>query len=154
MSGPEGTSALGPMPKSRQPPWIAVALMAGLVYFVIGRFFPNPTENARVWRLLAWLVSGVIFAVHFGYEHFTQRRSPRMTATHVAFGVAVGACALAAAGAVRSMTATSTLQPLWFAALVAWPAITALPAFLVAFVAGSVLDRARTLDSAGEASAE
>ncbi len=141
MSGPEGTFALGIVNDSRQRSWIPAALLAGLAYFVVGRVFPNPADNARVWRLLAWLVSGVIFAVHFGYEHVTQRRSPRRTATHVAFGVAVGACALAATGAVRSMIA-------------AWPAFTAIPAFLVAFVAASVLARARTTDTAGEVSAE
>ena len=154
MSGPEGTFALGIVNDSRQRSWIPAALLAGLAYFVVGRVFPNPADNARVWRLLAWLVSGVIFAVHFGYEHVTQRRSPRRTATHVAFGVAVGACALAAAGAVRSMIATSTLRPLWIVAVVAWPAFTAIPAFLVAFVAASVLARARTTDTAGEVSAE
>jgi hypothetical protein len=69
------------------------------------------------------------------------RHSPRTTAIHTAVGVAIGAFALAVAGALHSLSTTSGIRPLWLLALVLWPAFTAVPAFVVALVAGKVLAR-------------
>ena len=54
-----------------------------------------------------------------------------------------GAFALAAAGMVRTLAVESAIRPRWFLALVAWPLVTALPAFLVAIVTATVLRRLR-----------
>lgn len=125
----------------RKQVWVYVALLCGVTYLLIGRAFAAPTDNVRVWRLAAWVVSGVVFAAHIWYEQFRLRSTPRTTALHAASGAAIGSFALAVAGMIHSFLTTSTIQPLWLAALVLWPAITAVPAFLVALVMAAVLAR-------------
>jgi hypothetical protein len=121
--------------------WARAALLAGIAYLIIGRVFAWPTDHVRAWRLAAWVVSGAVFATHIGYEQLRWRHSPLTTALHASLAVAIGAFGLAVAGALNSLRATSAIQPLWLLALVAWPAATALPAFLVALVASAVLAR-------------
>ena len=111
------------------------------MYFLIGRVFAAPVNHVHLWRLAAWVVSGVAYAAHIGYEYFRLRHSLRSTALHAALAVAIGAFALAVAGAVHSLSATSAIRPTWLLALVVWPVATAVPAFIVAFFAGAVLDR-------------
>ncbi len=121
--------------------WVRAALLLGLVYFVIGRAFTLPANQVHLWRLAAWIVSGGAYAAHIWYEHFRLRNSPRVAALHVAVGVAIGALALAVAGMIHSLSTTSAIRPTWLLALVIWPAVTAVPAFLGALVATIVLLR-------------
>jgi hypothetical protein len=129
------------MDASRRQPWIRAALLVGVTYFVIGRVFAVPSGYPRLWRLAAWLLSGVVYATHIWYEYFRLRNSTRSTALHVALAVAIGAIALALAAMTRSLSTTSVIRPVWLLALVLWPAVTAIPAFLVALVAAAVLSR-------------
>src|SRR5215211_6839180 len=119
-----------------------VALLCGLLYFLIGRLFPQPADHLREWRLAAWVASAIVYAVHVGYEHFWLRNSPRSTAFHAALAVAIGAFGLAVAGMIHSLAATSAIRPAWLLALFVWPAVTAIPAFVGALIAGAVLPRA------------
>ncbi len=118
-----------------------VALLAGVAYFVIGRVFTLPADHVLAWRLAAWVVSGAVYAAQIGYEHFSLRNSTPSAALHVALAVALGAIALAVAGMMHSLSTASTIRPTWLLAVVIWPAVTAVPAFLVALVAGAVLSR-------------
>lgn len=118
-----------------------MALLVGVVYLLIGRIFAAPTTHVRAWRLGAWLVSGAAYGIHIGYEQFRLRNSPRFVAFHAAVAVAIGAFALALAGAVRSLLTTSAIRPLWLLAFVLWPAATAVPAFLVALIVAVMLAR-------------
>ena len=87
------------------------------------------------------MVSAVVYAAHIGYEHFRIRSSPLSTALHVALGAAVGAFGLAAAAIVHSLvTGTGNLRLLRLALLI-WPLITGVPAFVVALVLTAVLAR-------------
>ena len=129
------------MNEPRRQPWIRAALLVGAGYLVIGKVFSLPTDHVQAWRLAAWAASGVAYAAHIRYEHFTLGNSPRLSALHVAVGVAIGAFALAVAGMIHSLTTTSTIRPAWLLALVLWPILTGVPAFLGAFVAGSVLPK-------------
>ena len=87
------------------------------------------------------MVSAVVYAAHIGYEHFQMFNPPRSTARHVALGAAVGAFGLAGAAIVHSLlTGTGNLRLLSIA-LVIWPLITGIPAFLVAWVLTAVLAR-------------
>ena len=127
------------MDASRRQAWVRAALLLGVIYFLVGRLFALPANHLRVWRLAAWMVSGGAYAAHIGYEHFRLRNSPRLTALHVAVAVAIGAFALAVAGMIHSLSTASAIQPTWLLALVIWPAVTAVPAFLGALVAGTML---------------
>jgi len=126
---------------SDRRPWVRAAILLGLAYFVVGRVFALPANDVQLWRLAAWLVSGVVYAAHIGYEHFRLHNSPRLAAVHVAMAVAIGGFALAIGGMIHSLSTTSTIRPAWLLALVIWPAVTAIPAFLGALVAGAMLAR-------------
>jgi len=121
--------------------WLWVALLAGVAYLLIGRLFPNPPTNPQAWRLAAWIASAIVFAAHIGYERFIVRGSPRSIALHTATAVAIGALGLAVAGMSHSISTGAGVRPIWIVALVAWPAITAVPAFFVALVASQLLAR-------------
>lgn len=137
------------MNATSRKPRARAAILAGVAYFVVGygsaALDPSVPDGARfVWRLAAWVVSAAVFAAHIGYERFRLDDLPRTIAPHVAAGVALGAFLLAAAATVHAATAASH-APYWrfLLALLLWPLITALPAFLVALVAGAVLARPR-----------
>jgi CDP-diglyceride synthetase len=127
---------------------LPAAVLCGVAYFLIGRLFALPTDNVHVWRLAAWLVSGVVYASHIAYEHIKLRSSSRSTAGHVAVGVGLGAIALAVAGMIHSLSADPELRATWLLALAIWPAATAIPAYLGALVAGSLLARRSRTDDA------
>jgi len=126
-------------------PWVRLVILLGIAYPVIGVVFaalanPSVAYQARVMRLAAWVICAVVYGVHIGYERFRLGASPRAMATHVAMSVALGAFLLAAAATVHSMMVASH-APYWryLLALALWPIVTALPAFLVALVAGALL---------------
>jgi len=125
----------------RRKAWLLPALLFGVAYFLIGRVFALPTDHVQAWRIAAWLVSGVAYAAHIGFEHFKLRNPPRLIAWHAALAVAAGAVALAVAGMIHSLSTAPAIRPAWLLALVIWPAVTAIPAFLGAFVAGTMLRR-------------
>ena len=125
--------------------WRAVILF-GVVYGVVGVAFPNPSAANKMqfmWRLGAWLTVALAFAIHIGLEHFRFRNSPYRTALHVAASVSLGAFALAAAANIHALRAGSGNQRLLALALVIWPIITGVPAFIVALLAATILGRLR-----------
>jgi hypothetical protein len=121
--------------------WLRVALLVGVVYFLIGTVFALPANDLRLWRLSAWVVSGGAYAVHIAYEHYRLGSTPRVGAAHIALAVPIGAILLAVAGMLHALTTAAALRPTWLLALVVWPAVTAIPAFVGALVAGAVLAR-------------
>ena len=126
--------------------WLGAVMLFGVVYGVVGIAFPNPpasNERQFIWRLAAWLTCAVAFAIHIGFEHFRCRSSPRSTAFHVAVSVALGAFALAAAANIHARTAGTGNQRLLALALLIWPIMTGVPAFVVALAAAAGLARAR-----------
>jgi hypothetical protein len=118
--------------------WIRAAFLVGAVYFLIGIVFANLVHG---WRLAAWLVSGVAYVAQIWFEHFRLRNSPRLAALHVAVAVAIGAFGLAVTAMIHSLSTAPTIRPAWLLAIVVWPAATAIPAFLVAFVVVAILSR-------------
>ena len=137
------------MDVSDRQTWFRAALLVGVGYFLIGRVFALPSSHVVGWRLAAWVASGAVYAAHIGYEHFRLKNSPRATALHAAVAVAVGAFLLAVAATVNALMVLSH-APYWrfLLALVAWPIITALPAFLAALAVAAVLARLPTKRSA------
>ena len=143
-------SGVGPhiMNASGRKSWIRAVILAGLVYCVVGIVFaalanPSPSDQVRfLWRLGAWVASAAVFAAHIGYERFRLSNSPRTTALHAALAVALGAFLLAVTATVHAMTVASH-APYWrfLLALLVWPIITAVPAFLVVLAVNAVLAR-------------
>lgn len=129
------------MRTSSRQAWVLGALTVGVVYLLIGIAFAAPHAHVRVWRLTAWVVSGAVYAAHIGYECVQQRSVPRTTALHTALAAAFGALGLAVVGALHSFMSTSAIRPVWFLALVLWPVITGVPAYLVSLVAAFALTR-------------
>ncbi len=130
---------------SRNPRILALILAAW--YFIIGYgsavLDPSvPTQMRFAWRLAAWIACGVPYAAHIVCLQFKFRKSPRATAVHAAMAVALGAFLLALAATVHAAMVASH-APTWqfLVALIVWPLITALPAFVVALSAAWVLSR-------------
>jgi len=140
------------MDASDRQRWLRMVVLLGAVYFVFGIAFAafaswsQSSSTRETWNRLGFLASAVAFALHIGYEHFRLRNSPLITASHVSFAVALGAFALALSANVHGYRVGTSNQRLLAFALVAWPAITAIPAFVVALfaAAGLALRRPRT----------
>ena len=125
--------------------WVGPAVLCGITYFLVGVLFGELAKWAGpdqtfAWRLAAWIVSVVLFVAHIGYEHFRLQNKPATAALHVALGAGLGALLLAVAATLHMMRFGST-APYWLylLALVLWPLMTAVPAFVVAFVAAKLL---------------
>lgn len=124
-------------------------VVVGLAYLVVGVVTASLAGSAAshrmvvVWRLVAWLVSAVVFAAHIGFESLRLRSSVRTTALHASLGAALGAFGLAAAANVHALWVVRGWKLLHAVALVVWPVGTALPAFVVALAAAAWLARAR-----------
>lgn len=137
------------MNSSSNKRWLKAVILFGIVYLVVGITFgglanlSTSNETRVIWRQAAWLVSTAAFALHIGYEHFRQRNSPRSTALHASLAAALGAFALAVAANVHALWVGSGNQSLLAIALVAWPALTAVPAFVVALAVAAGLARWR-----------
>jgi hypothetical protein len=122
--------------------WIRITIV-GVLYFVIGygsTFFDAPGPGLHFTRLAAWVASAAVYMVHLAYEHFRLESPPASGALNVGLAVAVGGFLLAIAAIVHAaMVNQHAPYQRFVLALVAWPLITGLPAFLVAFVAAVVL---------------
>jgi len=122
-----------------------MAVLLGAVYFVFGVAFAafaswSASNSMRVtWNRLGFLASAVAFGVHIAYEHFRLRNSALITASHVSIAVGLGAFALAVNANIHGHRVGTGNQRLLAFALVAWPVITAVPAFMVAIVAAAGL---------------
>ena len=133
------------MDASDRKRWLGAAVLLGAVYFVIGIGFGAfaawaASNSMRVtWNRLAFLASGVVFAVHIGYEHFRLGNSPRVIASHASIAVAIGAFALALSANIHDLWSASGYRPRMLVALVAWPLLTGVPAFIVALVVAAIL---------------
>ena len=133
------------MDDSPRQRWLPTAIVAGVLYPVVGIAFAALAGAAQskqtlfFWRLSAFVVSGVVFAVHIAIEHFRLRNTARRLAWHTAFAVALGALLLALAANIHDLGSASGYRPRMLIAFVAWPLFTAVPAFIVAFVVAAVL---------------
>lgn len=127
-------------------------ILFGIVYLLVGVAFPNPPASSKtqfMWRLAAWIICAIAFAIHIGLEHFQLRNSPRTTALHASLAVALGAFGIAAAANIRALTTGTGDKRLLALALVIWPIITGVPAFLVALGAAAGLVRVRPHENSG-----
>lgn len=137
------------MDASDRKRWLRAVVLLGVVYFVVaiafGAFASRAASSSmrETWNRLAFLASGIAFAVHIAYEHFRLRNTPRITAWHTALAVALGAFALALKANLHDLGSASGYRPRMLIALVAWPLLTGLPAFIVALVLAAGLNLRR-----------
>ncbi len=130
--------------------WITAAILVGVTYLVFGLVSAvlaggaDSIEMRNMWRRAAWVASGVVFAAHIGFEQFMIRNATRVSALHVAAAAALGSFGLAVAGNLHAQP-SARQRVLMAASLVIWPAITAIPAFIVALVAASGMAQLRQL---------
>jgi len=128
-----------------------ITILVGIVYCAIGVSFgafagsAGSSRAGFAWRLAAWVASAAVYAAHLAYEQFRLRNGSLSTAQHAAAAVAVGAFGLAVAATVHRVLLPGPDRhfELFALALVAWPVVTALPAFVVALAATAVLARIR-----------
>ncbi len=127
----------------RQRSWVPGVILVGVLYAFVGIAFAIPTTDVRLWRLGAWAISALAYGAHLGFEQFLLGNRPRSVAGHVALAAALGAFGMAVGANIHSLAVPSTdrQRQLLLIALLAWPAITAVPAFLVGLGASSVLRR-------------
>ena len=129
--------------------WLVTAILVGAIYAAVGVTFgalAGAAESTRmllVWRYSAFVVSGLAFAAHIAYEHFRLRNPARPLAWHTAAAVAIGAFALAFVANVHDLGSPSGYRPRMLIALVAWPLLTAVPAYLVALLLAAGLGMTR-----------
>ena len=125
--------------KHRLSPVLLVALVYVLAGIIFGALAGSVNSNqARIfWRLIAWLISSIAFAAHIIYEQIRLHSSLRATALRVSLAAAAGAFGLAAAANLHSYRTGAGNRHLLALALVSWPVITGVPAFLVAFAVAS-----------------
>jgi len=125
--------------------WLRTILFIGAIYcidgIVFGKFAGWSKSHTMVfiWRLAAWMTCALLFAGHIWYEYFRQSNSPRKTALYTSSAAAAGAFGLAVAANIHALFVTSANQILLAFSLIIWPVLTAVPAFIVAFVVTSVL---------------
>ena len=123
--------------------WLGTAFLVGLVYFALG-FGSSALAAAATsmrmvlfWRWSAFVASGVAFAAHIANESIRLRNAARSTAWHTAVAVAIGAFVLALGANLHDLGSAAGYRPRMLVALVAWPLLTAVPAFVVALAAAA-----------------
>lgn len=129
----------------RQQHWLRAVILLGVAYLVIGLTFGTLAGSASsgqmraTWRLLAWLISAISFAAHIGYEQLRLHSSRVTTAFHAALAVALGAFLVAVTAVIHGQATGASHQSRRVLALVLWPVLASLPAFLGALGAAAAL---------------
>ncbi|MGZ8843978.1 MAG: hypothetical protein ACXW18_09975 [Pyrinomonadaceae bacterium] len=137
------------MTRSDRKQWLQAAVLVGIVYFVVGFVFAlfagwaASNQTRETWNRLAFLISAIAFVLHIAYEHFRLRNVALLTAWHTSLAVALGSFGLALAANVHELRSDSAYRPRILIALIAWPLITGVPAFVVALLAATGLRLAR-----------
>ncbi len=119
-------------------------LLASVAYIVVGMetaalagMATSPT-GVKAWRLVAWLLSLVVFGIHFKVARSRGMRRSSVAAP-VALAVAIGALGVAALGPVRGHWGEPHLFKLVLLSLIAWPVLAGVPAFVAALAIDAAL---------------
>ena len=129
------------MYRSRIPKVYLISCPNTVIYALVGIVFALPTTHVKAWRLAAWGISSVAYAAHIWHERFRLRNSVVAAALHVASAAALGAFGLALGANIHSLCLGSTAEHrrLLLLSLGLWPALVAVPAFLLALAVTSLL---------------
>jgi len=118
-----------------------IALVVGIAYVIIGRLFAVPTTHVQAWRLAAWIVSAMVLAAHVIYAHRRMRLLAARAAFQVAAGVATGGFGLALYAMVLDVMRGTPRTGSWLLALVLWPVLLGIPAFILGYIGATLLSR-------------
>jgi len=135
------------MDDSSRQRWLSTAILVGALYLAVaiasGALAGAAASNQMqfFWRLSAFVISAVVFAAHIAYEHFGLRNTAWPTAWHASVAVAFGAFGLALVANIHDLGSASGYRPRMLIAFVAWPLLTAVPAFIVALVVAAGVKR-------------
>ena len=133
------------MDDSSSQRWLSTVILVGVFYLAVGIASAALAGAAAsdqmrfFWRLSAFVISAVVFVAQLAYEHFRLRNRARPTAWHASVAIAFGAFALALVANIHDLGSASGYRPRMLIALVAWPLLTAVPAFIVALVVAAGL---------------
>jgi uncharacterized protein (DUF486 family) len=133
------------MNNPRQRLWLRAVLLTGASYCTIGigfsAFAARSSSHRTVvaWNVASFVVSLIVFAVHIGYEHFGIGNRPLIIAFHASLAVALGSFLLAVSANIHSFRIANSPHGLLAIALVVWPLMTGIPAFVVALIAAGGL---------------
>jgi len=122
-----------------------LVLLTGAFYCTIGIAFgvfaawSSSFRMVVAWRVASFVISLIAFAIHIGYEHSGLGNRPVIVALHSSLGVALGAFLLAVAANIHSIGAANSNHRLLAIALIIWPVMTGIPAFVVALIAAGGL---------------
>lgn len=121
--------------------WFQTAGLTAAVYSAVGILFAMPSDHVRAWRLAAWVVSMLAYVTHSYFERVRLRNLAITGALHVGSAVALGAFGLALAALIHSILRGQSHEHhrLVGLALLVWPILTGLPAFVVAFAVNWLL---------------
>jgi uncharacterized protein (DUF486 family) len=125
--------------------WLRAVLLTGAIYCTIGigfSAFAVRSSSQRMvvaWNVASFVVSLVVFAMHIGYEHFGIGNRPLIVAWHTSLAVALGSFLLAVSANIHSFRVANSQHGLLAIALVVWPLMTGIPAFVVALIAAVAL---------------
>lgn len=124
-------------------------LLVGAAYCAVGLLFGGLAARAASpeamvgWRRAAWLVSAITFGAHVWHAQVRRASPVRTTSLHAAGAAALGAFGLAVAANVHALFARAHDSGGLASALVVWPVVVALPAYVAALAAARLLARAR-----------
>jgi uncharacterized membrane protein len=123
--------------------WVAVAVLAGIIYVLAGFVFgelaaaASSDEAAHFWWAMACMIGGITFFTQILYELRRLGSLPRAAALHVALTVALGAFALAISALVRQMMLSHTT----YLAFIVWPVVIGISAFAIAWAFAALIAR-------------
>jgi hypothetical protein len=117
--------------------WLRAVLLTGAIYCTIGisfsAFAARLSSQRVAWNVASFVVSLIVFAVHIGYEHFGIGNRPLIVAWHASLAVALGSFLLPSR-LISIHFASRTPAQLLAIALVVWPLMVGIPAFVVALM--------------------
>jgi uncharacterized protein (DUF486 family) len=128
------------MDKPARRIWLRALVLVGALYCTIGigfsAFAARSTSHrmAVAWNVASFVVSAIVFATHIGYEHFGLGHRPLLVALHTSLAVALGSFLLAVSANIHSFRVANSNHRLLAIALVIWPLMTGIPAFVVALI--------------------
>ena len=133
------------MNKSENKNRLKTIIIFAIIYFFIGIItadISNPLTSSGTqvaWRLTAFAVSAVVFAVHIRLESIRLLHSPQMSAINTSSAVALGTFVIAVAANINAMLNGSSSKNWLALALLIWPIVTGVLSFLAAYIAAGLI---------------